>query len=156
MRVPILLTLVAWLTVSGASVRADMADGLAAFDAGDYATAFEEWRALARAGEAEAQVALAGLYLAGQGTRADAAEALRWYRLAAEQGDAVAQLNLGDLLDRGLGVARDPVGAYVWFALAAAQGRCWPALRRDEIAGCLRPAQRAEAAARLEAWRRSH
>ncbi len=70
MRVPILLTLVAWLTVSGASVREDMA----AFDAGDYATAFEEWRSLAHAGEAEAQaqVALAGLYLAGQGTRADA------------------------------------------------------------------------------------
>ena len=33
MRVPILLTLIAWLTVSGAFVRADMADGLAAFDA---------------------------------------------------------------------------------------------------------------------------
>ncbi len=156
MRVPILLTLAAWLTVSGTFVRADMADGLAAFDAGDYAAAFEEWRALARAGEAEAQVALAGLYLAGQGTRADAAEALRWYRLAADQGDSVAQLNLGDLLSRGLGVARDPVGAYVWFTLAAAQGRRWPALRRDEIAESLSPAQRAEAEARLEAWRRSH
>ncbi len=156
MRVSILLPLVAWLTVSGAFVRADMADGLAAFDAGDYATAFEEWRALARAGEVEAQVALAGLYLAGQGTRADADEALRWYRLAADRGDAVAQLNLGDILNRGLGVARDPVGAYVWFALAAAQGRHWPALRRDEIAARLNPAQRAEAEARLEAWRRSH
>ncbi len=156
MRVPILLTLVAWLTVSGAFVRADMADGLAAFDAGDYATAFEEWRALAEAGELEAQVALAGLYLAGQGTRTDAAEALRWYRLAADRGDAVAQLNLGDLLNRGLGAARDPVGAYVWFALAAAQGRRWPALRRDEIGAQLSPAQRAEAEVRLEAWRRSH
>ncbi len=133
MRVPILLMLVAWLTVSGASVRADMADGLAAFDAGDYATAFEEWRALARAGEVEAQVALAGLYLAGQGTRADAAEALRWYRLAAEQGDAVAQLNLGDLLSRGLGVAREPGGR---LCLVRAGGRPGPALagaapRRD-------------------------
>ena len=53
MRVPILLTLAAWLTVSGASVRADMADGLAAFDAGDYATAFEEWRVLADQGDAD-------------------------------------------------------------------------------------------------------
>ncbi len=85
MRVSILLPLVAWLTVVGASVRADMADALAAFDAGDYASAFQEWHVLAQAGEAEAQVALAGLYLAGQGTRADAAEALRWYRLAADR-----------------------------------------------------------------------
>jgi len=53
-------------------------------------------------------------------------------------------------------VARDPVGAYVWFALAAAQGRRWPALRRDEIAAKLSPAQRAEAEARLAAWRESH
>ncbi len=156
MRVSILLPLVAWLTVSGASVRADMADGLAAFDAGDYARAFHEGHGLAHAGAAEAQVALAGLYLAGQGTRADAAEALRWYRLAAEGGDAVAQLNLGDLLSRGLGVARDPVGAYVWFALAAAQGRRWPAQRRDEICAELSPAQRAESEALLEARRRSH
>ncbi len=37
MRVSILLPLVAWLTVLGASVRADFIDALAAFDAGDYA-----------------------------------------------------------------------------------------------------------------------
>jgi hypothetical protein len=33
MRISFLLTLVAWLTVSGAFVRADMAAGLAALDA---------------------------------------------------------------------------------------------------------------------------
>ena len=154
MRVPILLTLAAWLTVSGASVRADMADALAAFDAGDYATAFREWHALAEAGEAEAQVALAGLYLAGHGTRADAAEALRWYRRAAERGHAIAQQNLGDLLSRGLGAPHDLVGAYVWLSLAAEQGRRWPARRRDEIAAQLTPERRAEAEARLAARRR--
>jgi TPR repeat protein len=156
MRVSILLPLVAWLTVSGASVRADMADALAAFDAGDYAAAFEAWRALAEAGEVEAQVALAGLYLAGQGTGRDAAAALRWYRRAAEQGDAVAQQNLGDLLSRGVGAAPDPVSAYVWLSLAAAQGRRWPARRRDVIAQEMTPEQRAEAEARLMAWRESH
>ncbi len=126
MRISSLLAAVAWLTVSGASVHADFAAGLAAYDGGDYRTAFEEWRALAAAGDAEAQVALAGLYSAGEGTRADPAAALRWYRRAAEQGDAVAQQNLGDLYSRGRGAARDLVSAYVWLSLAAEQGRRWP------------------------------
>lgn len=59
----------------GAPSRADIADGLAAYDAGDYATAVEEWRPLAEAGDTEAQVALAGLYLSGLGVPTDAAEA---------------------------------------------------------------------------------
>ncbi len=154
MRFSSLLAALAWLAVSGASAHADFADGLAAFDAGDYRAAFEEWRGLAEAGDAEAQTALAGLYLDGQGAPADPAKAVRWYRRAAEQGDAVAQLNLGDLLSRGVGVARDPVGAYVWFTLEAAKGRRWPARRRDEIAARLTPGQRAEAEARLAARRR--
>ena len=155
MRFSSLLAALAWLAVSGASVQADFADGLAAFDAGDYRTAFEEWRALAEAGDAEAQTALAGLYLDGQGAPADAAEAVRWYRRAAEQGDPVAQLNLGDLYGRGRGVGRDLVSAYVWLSLAAEQGRRWPARRRDEIAERLSPAQRDEAEARLAVRRKA-
>ncbi len=155
MRVAIRLTIVAWLAVSGVSARADFADGLAAFDAGDYARAFSEWHRLAQAGEPEAQAALAGLYLRGQGTAADVAEARRWYRRAAEQGHALAQLNLGDLLSRGLGAPRDLVGAYVWLSLAADQGRRWPARRRDEIAREMTPQDIAEAEARLEARRRA-
>ncbi len=71
MRISSLLAAAAWLAVSGASVHADVASspqlgfarGLAAYDGGDYRTAFEEWRALAEAGEAEAQTSLADLYL---------------------------------------------------------------------------------------------
>ncbi|MDJ0947638.1 MAG: hypothetical protein QNJ94_01825 [Alphaproteobacteria bacterium] len=36
--------------------HADFADGCAAFDAGDYATAAREWRPLAEAGDAEARL----------------------------------------------------------------------------------------------------
>lgn len=155
MRLSSLVAALAWLAVSGASTHADMADGLAAFDAGDYATAFEEWRALAEAGDAEAQTALAGLYFAGLGAPADAAAAVHWYRRAAEQGEAVAQQNLGDLYATGRGVARDLVSAYLWLSLAAEQGRRWSARRRDQIGTQLSPEQRAEAEARIEAWRRS-
>lgn len=155
MRFSGLLAGLVWLAVSGASAQADFAQGLAAYDGGDYRRAFEEWRALAEAGDAEAQTALAGLYVAGQGAPEDPAEALRWYRHAAEQGFAVAQQNLGDLLSRGQGVTRDPVSAYLWLSLAAEQGRPWAVRRRDELTVQLTPAQRAEAEARLAVWRRT-
>ncbi|MHA1599990.1 MAG: tetratricopeptide repeat protein, partial [Alphaproteobacteria bacterium] len=137
------------LPVLATPAQADFADGLAAYDAGDYRSAFAEWQPLAESGDSTAQVAIAGLYLSGYGVRADIAEALRWYHLAAEAGSAVAQLNLGDAYARGLGVAVDPVSAYVWFSLAAAQGRQWPEMRRRELALTLCPAQIADAEARL-------
>ncbi len=163
MRFSSLVAVLAWLAVSGASTlagfaqpaQADFADGLAAYDGGDYRTAFEQWRALAEAGDAEAQTALAGLYAAGQGTPEDAAEALRWYRRAAEQGDAVAQQNLGELYESGRGVARDLVSAYLWLSLAAEQGQRWSARRCDRLRPQLSPAARTEAEARFDARRRA-
>ena len=155
MRLPSLVAGLVWLLVPiEAPAQADFMSGLAAYDGGEYRTAFEEWRTLAEAGDAEAQTALAGLYLDGLGTAVDAAEALRWYRRAAEQGEAVAQQNLGDLYGQGRGVARDLVNAYVWLSLAAEQGRRWSAQRRDELGPQLSPEQNAEAEARLEAWRK--
>jgi TPR repeat protein len=163
MRISSLLAAIAWLTVSGAPVHGDLATsaqlgfarGLAAYDGGDYGTAFEEWRVLAEAGDAEAQTALASLYLSGQGTPANPAQAVDWYRRAAEQGDAVAQQNLGDLYGRGVGVGRDPVSAYVWLSLAAGQGRRWAERRRGEVAAQLNSEQHAEAEARLAARRKA-
>ena len=125
--------------------RADFAEGLAAYDAGDFATAAEAWRPLADRGDVAALVALAGLYSNGLGVQANLAEAARLYRAAAERGDAVAQLNLGDLYSRGAGVPRDLVRAYLWLSLAAEQGRSWALNKRDEIAGQLTADQRAEA-----------
>jgi TPR repeat protein len=122
------------LAVTAAPSRADFADGLAAFDAGDYQTTVEEWRPLAEAGDVEAQVALAGLYLDGLGVARDQAEGARWYRLAAEQGEPVAQMNLGDLYSRGQGVPKDLAQAYLWLSLAAAQGRAWAEQRRQDLA----------------------
>jgi len=126
----------------------DFAAGLAAYDAGDYPEAVRIWRALAEAGDAFAQTALAGLYRSGEGVRQDLAEAARLYRLAAEQGNDDAQLNLGRMYAEGAGVPRDLVEAYVWLSLAARQGRKWAEQRRQELN--LTPAELAEAKRRIE------
>ncbi len=149
------LSVVGGVAGGAASRAGDFAEGLAAFDAGDFRAAFSQWHPLAERGVVEAQVAVAGMFLSGSGTPADAGLAAQWYRRAAEAGDAVAQLNLGDLYGRGLGVPRDEVSAYVWFSLAAAQGRRWPARRRDEIARTLTGAQLLEAQARIAKFRRT-
>ncbi len=140
----------AWLCAvqAGAAETLDearFAAGLAAYDAGDYRSSFEAWKPLAGAGDVDAQVALAGLYMNGLGVAGDPDEAVLWYRRAALAGDPVAQLNLGDLYGRGQGAPRDPVEAYAWLSLAADQGRRWAARRRDELAGQLAPGQHAEA-----------
>jgi len=82
----------------------------------------EELRAMAEAGDAEAQVGLGGLFYLGQGVAKDEVEAVKWYRKAAEQGYAMAQSKLGFMYDNGLGVAKDEVEAGKWFRKAAEEG----------------------------------
>ncbi len=112
----------------------DFTDGLRAYDAGDYAAAYVVWSDLAGRGDAEAEAAIAGLYLQGLGVEESAAQAAAWYRRAAKRGLMAAQMNLGDIYATGRGVKRDLVEAYLWLGLAAAQGSTWSAGRRDEIA----------------------
>ena len=131
------------------------AEGLEAYDAGDFATTVGAWLPLAEAGCVEAQVSLADLYLNGFGIPADSSAAARWYRSAAETGDPVAQLNLGDLHARGRGVRRDFREAYFWLDLAARQGNRWAASRRDEIAAFLSAAERTEARERAQQFKPS-
>ena len=126
-------------------------DGLAAYDGGDVAETVRIWTALAEAGDADAQVGLAGLYLAGSGVGRDPAEAARLYRLAAERGDSNGQLNLGRLHLDGIGVERDPGAAYAWLTLAARQGRRWAEAKRLEIEPGLTDEQRTAAEILIDA-----
>ena len=100
---------------------ADWDKGQAAFERGDIATALEEWRPLAEAGDARAQAAIGSLYIHGQGVAVDYAEALRWTRRAAEQGDVTGQFNMGTIYAGGLGVERDYGTAADWFRRAGEQ-----------------------------------
>ncbi len=146
------IVVLALVALTPGAARADFADGLSAYDGGDYETALAEWLALAEAGDAQAQAAIAGLYRYGQGVDRDQARAAGWYLKAARQGEVNAQLNLGDMYASGAGVGRDLVRAYLWLSLAAAEGRAWAARRRDEVAPLMSAAEVAQARALVEAW----
>ena len=111
------------MTLSSSVMAQDFQKGLAAYNAGDYATALQEWTPLVEAGDADAQYNLGVMYDNGKGVPQDYAEAVKWYRLAAEQGRAHAQYNLGVMLKNGEGVPQDYAEAIKWWRLAAEQGK---------------------------------
>ncbi|SHI43432.1 hypothetical protein SAMN02745194_00353 [Roseomonas rosea] len=78
-----------------------MEEALAAFRAGDHATALALWEPLARAGDARAQANIGACFAEGLGVPADAPLALKWLNLAAEAGHPPGQRNLAALFLRG-------------------------------------------------------
>jgi len=64
--------------------QADFGAGLAAYDAGDYATAREAWQPLAENGDPDALVALASLHVEGVEMRQDYILAVKLFRRAAD------------------------------------------------------------------------
>ena len=110
------------LMLSSPVAAQDFDKGLAAAQAGDYATALQEWTPLAESGNVIAQYNLGIMYDSGQGVIQDYKEAAKWYKLAAEQGYANAQLNLGRMYNYGEGVIRDYKEAVKWYRFAAERG----------------------------------
>ena len=133
--------MVFWATFSAlaiaAPVQADFQDGLEAFDAGDYETVLEEWLPLAKAGNVDAQIALAGMYRQGVGVKQDLGRAIELYRAAALQGHVSGQLNLGDFYASGTGLKRDLVYAHAWLSLAARQNHTWAVDRLAQVAALM-------------------
>ncbi len=82
---------------------------------------FQEYKASAEQGDAEAQFNLGWCYDDGRGVAKDKVEAVKWYRKAAEQNYTPAQSNLGWCYDNGQGVAKDYVEAVKWYRQAAEQ-----------------------------------
>lgn len=105
-----------------APARAGFDEGVAAYEAGNYAGARAEWQPLAEAGDPAAMRNLAHLYRLGLGMPADMQQAVAWYRRAAELGLSRAQANLAALYLNGDGVERDYAQAAKWFEAAARQG----------------------------------
>jgi len=100
-----------------------MEGAMAAFRAGDYATALHLWEPLARAGHARAQSNIGGCFAEGLGVPVNAVLAEKWLTLAAGAGYAPGQRNLATLYLRGgEGVEADPSRAAELYRAAAEQG----------------------------------
>ena len=98
------------------------ADGIAAFNARDYAAAAHIWEPLARDGDPNSQTRMGYLSEHGLGVAQDSAKAAEWYRLAAEQDDPAGAFNLGVLYRKGQGVPHDDLAARRWYERAARNG----------------------------------
>jgi TPR repeat protein len=117
-----LLTLMFSTSLAVTAFGGQFEDGIAAYDRGDYATAFRLMKPLAEKGDARAQHNLAVMYDYGRGTPQDYTKALKWYRRAAGQGSPEAQHNLGLMYYYGQGVPQNYTEAARWYRRAANQG----------------------------------
>ncbi len=106
------------LLLSAIPLLADTAAGVAAFKEKDYQKAYQEWKAAAEKGNAEAQFDLGLLYAQGLGVRRDLTEAAKWYQKSADQGNGEAQFALGQMYSRGWGTPRDAADAVRWLQMA--------------------------------------
>ena len=120
------------MTLSAPVAAQDLEKGQAAFRAGDFATALQEWTPLAEAGDAEAQFNLGTVY--HKGVLQDYKESLKWFTLAAEQELSLAQIMLGIKYWNGFGVLQDNTMAHMWFNIASANGDELGGINRDIVA----------------------
>ncbi len=82
----------------------------------------EEVLAEARAGNLDAQVAMAQMLFEGNRVPVDLETSLKWYRLAAQKGHAGAQAMVGYMLEEGMGCEPSDSEAFHWFRLGAENG----------------------------------
>jgi len=128
-------------------------DATAALERRDFAIALQLLRPLAERGNADAQMKLGFLYVAGGGIPQDYGAAVKWFHLAADQGQANAQCFLGLMYFEGRGVPRDYVSAHMWLNSAAAGGIEDAAEYRDVLTAKMTPAQIAKAQRLAREWK---
>jgi TPR repeat protein len=102
-----------------AIAHAGFDEAVAAYAAGDYATAMKEFRQLSEQGDVPATYYVGFLYRQGYGVPIDQAEAAKWFRKAAARGDSQSQYYLGKMAEKGEGMDRDLAVAHMWFSLSA-------------------------------------
>lgn len=117
---PLLLSVLTCMAFA-APASADGSAGLAAYQRGDFATAFQEFLPLAEGGQAAAQAAIGQMYLKGEGVPADPGQASFWLEKAANGGNARARFQIGNMYAAGIGVPVDEMKASYYLLKAANQ-----------------------------------
>lgn len=100
----------------------ELASGIAAFEAKEFARAMQLLQPLAERGDPQAQYRVAIMAQVGLGMVKNCRIAATWMRAAAEQGFALAQHGLGFMYFQGECTRADPAEAAAWFRRAADQG----------------------------------
>ena len=102
---------VALIIALAGPTKADFDAGKAAFERGDYATAFGELGPLANGDDAEAQWLIGVMYREALGTVRNYNQAIKWLSIAAAYGSPAAQHDLAAMYDEGSGVIQDHADA---------------------------------------------
>ena len=110
------------LLIFTSAAWADFEQATQAYKMKDFKTALEEFRTLARAGDARSMFNLGNMYRRGEGIPVSMKDAARLYQAAAERGHSQAQNSLGIMYATGNGVKTNDLEAYAWFTVAALQG----------------------------------
>jgi len=76
------------VAMAGTAFAGPAEDAAAAYQRGDFATAYRLIHPLADEGNADAQTRLGTMYFEGKGVGQDFAQGLKWFGKAADQGDA--------------------------------------------------------------------
>lgn len=148
-RLRLLFPVILWVLLPLSAFAGPFLDGEAAYERGDYETAYRLFKPLAEQGYGGAQYMLGVIYANGKGVTQDYTEAAKWYRKAAEQGVPFAQYALGNNYYHGQGVQQDYVLAHMWWDVAASRYSKEPQTdqreksirKRDLVASKMTPAQ---------------
>jgi TPR repeat protein len=143
------------LAVASAPSRADVETGMAAYNAGDYETAYNEWLPLAEQGSPAAQFNLSLLYRYGKGRPVDSKTAAEWCLKAADAGFVPAQYEMAKIYEAGEGVRLNLVEAHKFYSLAAEQRYEDAKKRRKTLAKTMTSTQLAHAEMWLREWKKA-
>ncbi|MCG7392759.1 sel1 repeat family protein [Microvirga sp. ACRRW] len=106
----------------GSKAEADTRKGIAAYQQGDYVTAFKELDQAARVGDAQAYYNLGIFYQEGKAQPRNLEQAFAMYKRGAEKGSVLAAFNLGQAYRKGEGIAVNYTEAARWYEFAAKRG----------------------------------